>query len=117
MTAVDKTPALELELRAKIAGKAKPEGSLGRLEDLAVQIGLATQSLTPDLGSARLLIFAGDHGITDELVSAYPSSMTREIVKLVLAGGAGANICTSAIDAKFSWSILGCLHRLTHSRG
>lgn len=100
MTADDKTPILEQDLRAKIAGKAKPEGSLGRLEDLAVQIGLATQSLSPDLGGARLLIFAGDHGITDELVSAYPSSMTREIVKLVLAGHAGANICTSAIGAE-----------------
>jgi len=99
MTADDKPHGLEQELRAKIAGKAKPEGSLGRLEELAVQVGLATQSLSPNLGSARLLIFAGDHGITAELVSAYPSTMTREIVKLVLAGQAGANVCMAGIDA------------------
>ena len=96
----DKGLAFEQELRAKIAGKAKPVGSLGRLEELAVQIGLVTQSLSPDLGSARLLIFAGDHGLTAEDISAYPSSVTREIVKLVLAGQAGANICTSAIGVE-----------------
>lgn len=100
MTADDKPQSLEQDLRTKIAGKAKPEGSLGRLEDLAVQVGIAAQSLTPNLGAARLLIFAGDHGITAELVSAYPSAMTREIVKLVLAGKAGANICCDAIDGE-----------------
>lgn len=117
MTADDKLPVLEQDLRAKIAGKAKPEGSLGRLEDLAVQIGLATQSLSPDLGGARLLIFAGDHGITDELVSAYPSSMTREIVKLVLAGGAGANICISSIGAEIVVVDSGLLQPLDAQAG
>lgn len=98
MSADDKPTSLEAELRAKIAAKAKPEGSLGRLEDLAVKVGIATQSLAPDLGKAKLLIFAGDHGITAEEVSAYPSSMSREIVKLVLAGHAGANICTAGVQ-------------------
>ena len=93
----DPRVALTAQLKAKIAGKAKPHGALGRLEDLAVQIGLATGSLSPDLGSARLLIFTGDHGITAEGISAYPSAVTREIVKLVLAGKAGANICSAAI--------------------
>ncbi len=91
----DARTALQASLRTKIAGKAKPPGSLGRLEDLAVQIGVATRSLTPALGQARLLIFAGDHGLTAEGISAYPSQLTVEIVKLVLQGKAGANICAA----------------------
>jgi len=91
----DQRQALQSSLRTKIAGKAKPVGSLGRLEDLAVQIGLATRSLTPNLGKAQLLIFAGDHGLTAEGVSAYPSELSVEIAKLVLTGQAGANICAA----------------------
>lgn len=82
-------------LRSRLAGKAKPVGALGRLEDLAVQIGLATRALAPDLGTARLVVFAGDHGLTAEGVSAYPQAVTLEIAKLVLAGKAGANICAA----------------------
>lgn len=91
----DARTALQASLRAKLAAKAKPPGSLGRLEDLAVQIGVATKSLTPALGQARLVIFAGDHGLTAEGISAYPSELTSEIVKLVLQGKAGANICAA----------------------
>src|SRR6185312_6352959 len=88
--------ALADELRARIRGKAKPIGSLGRLEDLAVQIGMVTRSLRPDLGAAKVLVFAGDHGITAEGVTAYPSVVTREIAKLILAGSAGINVLARA---------------------
>ena len=83
---------LSSELRARLRGKAKPVGSLGRLEDIAVQIGMIKESLVPELGSARILVFAGDHGITKEGVTAYPSAVTREIAKLILAGTAGVNV-------------------------
>ncbi|MET0640238.1 MAG: nicotinate-nucleotide--dimethylbenzimidazole phosphoribosyltransferase, partial [Hyphomicrobium sp.] len=84
------------QLRARLRGKAKPIGSLGRLEDLAVQIGLISGSLNPDLGAARIMVFAGDHGITAEGVTAYPSVVTREIAKFVLAGTAGVNVLARA---------------------
>ena len=92
--------ALRAALVARVHGKAKPAGSLGRLEALAIQIGMVTGSLTPDLGSAKVVVFAGDHGLTAEGVTAYPSVVTREIAKLILAGGAGINICagTTATD-------------------
>jgi nicotinate-nucleotide--dimethylbenzimidazole phosphoribosyltransferase len=96
----EKRSPLESLLRRKIAGKAKPIGAMGRLEEVAVQIGLVTGQESPDLGFARVVIFAGDHGITAENISAYPSEVTREIVKLLLDGRAGANICTSAIGAE-----------------
>jgi nicotinate-nucleotide--dimethylbenzimidazole phosphoribosyltransferase len=84
------------KLRARLRGKAKPIGSLGRLEDLAVQIGLIAGSLNPDLGVAKILVFSGDHGITAEGVTAYPSVVTREIAKFVLAGTAGVNVLARA---------------------
>jgi nicotinate-nucleotide--dimethylbenzimidazole phosphoribosyltransferase len=83
----------------RLAAKAKPIGSLGRLEDLAVEVCLATGTTEPDLGTARLIVFAGDHGITAEGVSAYPSSVTREVVTLMLQGRAGANVCLTGIAA------------------
>lgn len=86
-------------LRAVIRGKAKPVGSLGRLEDLALQIGLVTRSTKPVLGVAKVLVFAGDHGITAEGVAAYPSDVTREIAKLVLAGTAGISALARAAGA------------------
>jgi nicotinate-nucleotide--dimethylbenzimidazole phosphoribosyltransferase len=84
------------KLKAHIRGKAKPIGSLGRLEELALQIGLIADSTKPNLGLARILVFAGDHGITAEGVTAYPSVVSREIAKLVLAGTAGINVLARA---------------------
>ena len=113
----DKQSALESELRVLIAGKAKPPGSLGRLEELAVQIGLACGSTAPDLGTARLLVFAGDHGLTAEGISAYPSSVTREIVKLVLEGRAGANISAAGIAVEVTVVDAGMIEPLPAQRG
>ena len=83
MNVIDKDTAarsaLEAELRARIRGKAKPVGSLGRIEDLALQVGMVSGSLRPDLGRAKILVFAADHGLTAEGVTAYPSAVTREI--------------------------------------
>jgi nicotinate-nucleotide--dimethylbenzimidazole phosphoribosyltransferase len=81
----------ETTLRAVLDGKAKPQGSLGRLEDLAVQLGLIRNSQTPSLANARLYVFAGDHGLTEDGVSAYPSAVTAAMVATFLAGTASAN--------------------------
>lgn len=88
--------ALRQQLMARIRGKAKPVGALGRIETLALQIGLASGTLVPDLKAAKVVVFTGDHGLTAEGVTAYPSSVTRDIAKLVLSGGAGINICARA---------------------
>lgn len=90
---------LREKLLARLRGKAKPVGAMGRLEDLAQQIGLAKESLAPDLGAARVLTFAGDHGLTAEGVTAYPSAVTQEIAKMVLAGTAGVSVCAKAAGA------------------
>lgn len=78
--------ALEPVLRALLDGKAKPPGSLGRIEDLAVRIGLVQNRPDPRIGRTDLYVFAGDHGLTQEGVSAYPSSVTAAMVGLFLSG-------------------------------
>ncbi len=78
--------ALEPALRALLDGKAKPPGSLGRLEDLAVRIGLIQNRLDPRIARTDLYVFAGDHGLTNEGVSAYPASVTAAMVGLFLTG-------------------------------
>lgn len=75
-------------LRAAVDGKAKPPGSLGRIEELAVQLGQIQGRLDPRIGRAAVLVFAGDHGLTEEGVSAYPSAVTAAMVQMFLAGRA-----------------------------
>lgn len=81
-------PALAAELRARLDAKAKPPGSLGRLEDLAVQLGVVQDRLDPSAEAAAVLLFAGDHGLTAEGVSSYPSAVTAAMVRLILDGRA-----------------------------
>lgn len=91
--------ALEPRLLAAIDAKAKPRGSLGRIEALGVHAGLVTQSMKPKLGRAAVAVFAGDHGLTAEAVTAYPSEVSALIAQMVLDGGAGASIAASAAGA------------------
>lgn len=96
VTAVDH--AQTGRLRALIDGKAKPLGALGRIEDLAVRLALIAGERSLD--KALLLVFAGDHGLTAEGVSAYPSSVTQAMVATFLAGKASANAFARAVGAE-----------------
>ena len=87
-------------LRAQIDGKAKPLGALGRVEALAVSLGLIAEGQPPAFDRALLLVFAGDHGLTAEGVSAYPSSVTQAMVATFLAGKASANAFARAVGAQ-----------------
>ncbi|MEM0948849.1 MAG: nicotinate-nucleotide--dimethylbenzimidazole phosphoribosyltransferase [Pseudomonadota bacterium] len=86
----------EAALRAAIDGKTKPPGSLGRIEELAAQIARVQCSLTPRMESCRHFVFAADHGIAVEGVSAYPQAVTRQMVANFAAGGAASNVFARA---------------------
>jgi nicotinate-nucleotide--dimethylbenzimidazole phosphoribosyltransferase len=90
----------EAAYRALIDGKAKPLGALGRIEDLAVRLALIAGRPNPSYERALLLVFAGDHGLTESGVSAYPSAVTTAMVATLLAGRASANAFAQAVGAE-----------------
>ena len=95
-------PDLAAQIRHAIDFKTKPLGSLGRIEDLAQQIALLQGTLTPRMERAQLTIFAGDHGIAAEGVSAFPQAVTAQMVLNFLGGGAAANVFarTTGVDLR-----------------
>jgi nicotinate-nucleotide--dimethylbenzimidazole phosphoribosyltransferase len=106
--------------RARLDTPTKPLGSLGRLEDLAAQlVAIRHEHLALPLNKA-VYVFASDHGITAEGVSAYPSAVTHQMVLTFLAGGAAVNVLVRlhgvalhvvdvGVDANFN-NIEGLLH-------
>jgi nicotinate-nucleotide--dimethylbenzimidazole phosphoribosyltransferase len=83
-------------LRARMDGLAKPPGALGRLEDLGVRIGLIQGRMDPRVERVRAYVFAGDHGLNAEGVSAYPSAVTAAMVATFLAGRGCVNALARA---------------------
>src|SRR5512145_1193613 len=83
---------LEPGIRARLDSLTKPPGSLGELEEIAVRYCLATGNLKPVPGKKIIFSFAGDHGVCDEVVSAFPQEVTPQMVKNMLSGGAAVNV-------------------------
>ncbi|HRO79856.1 MAG TPA: nicotinate-nucleotide--dimethylbenzimidazole phosphoribosyltransferase [Alicycliphilus denitrificans] len=84
--------ALAARLQARIDGKTKPLGALGRLEALALRLGLILGTETPELRAPQMLVCAADHGLAARGVSAYPSDVTWQMVENFLAGGAAVSV-------------------------
>ncbi len=78
----------------------KPIGSLGRLEEIAAQMVAIQQTMSPAIAAKSVYVFAADHGIVAEGVSAYPSEVTRQMVLNFLNGGAAINVIARKAGAK-----------------
>jgi nicotinate-nucleotide--dimethylbenzimidazole phosphoribosyltransferase len=89
-------PGLPARLQAHLDDLTKPQGSLGRLETLALRLGRIAGQLRPADPEAYLLTFAGDHGIARHGVSAFPADVTPQMVANIAAGGEASSVLCRA---------------------
>ncbi len=87
-------------IQAQLDNLTKPQGSLGRLEELAKKYCLITGKNKPVVRNKIIFTFAGDHGVTQEGVSAYPKEVTPQMVLNFIRGGAGVNVLARHVGAR-----------------
>lgn len=92
-------PAMQAA-RARQDQLTKPQGSLGRLEELSIQLAGITTRPVPTLAHKVVTVMAGDHGVVAEGVSAYPQEVTRQMVLNFLHGGAAINVLARHVGAQ-----------------
>ena len=85
--------------RKHLDNLTKPRGSLGRLEDFAAVVVAITEDLSPALNKKVVFTFAGDHGVTEEGVSAFPKEVTPQMVYNFIRGGAAINVIARHVGA------------------
>ena len=86
--------------RRRIATLTMPPGAMGRLLDLATDLAGITRSLAPPVGRRTVVVMAGDHGVVDEGVSAFPREVTVQMIRNFVAGGAGVNVLAAQAGAR-----------------
>ncbi len=102
--------ALAQRLQQRLDQKTKPTGALGRLERLALQIGLLQNRCDPALADPQLMVFAADHGLARQGVSAYPQAVTWQMVENMLAGGAAINVLARQMGLALTLVDAGVAH-------
>jgi nicotinate-nucleotide--dimethylbenzimidazole phosphoribosyltransferase len=112
-------PSQELfeKARERLDTMAIPRGSLGRLEECAQRIVAITGTMEPELTHKTIVVFAGDHGVVEEGVSAFPQNVTQEMVANFIRGGAGINVLARHVGAKVIVVDMGVAADLQPSEG
>jgi nicotinate-nucleotide--dimethylbenzimidazole phosphoribosyltransferase len=85
----------------------KPPGALGRLEDIAIRLAALQGTERPGADRVRITVFAGDHGVAAEGVSAFPQAVTAEMVRNFAHGGAAISVAARALGAELEVINLG----------
>lgn len=86
--------------KAKLDSLTKPAGSLGRLEEIAAKIVCIREEERPSCANKAVYVFAADHGVTEEGISAYPKAVTQQMVRNFLANGAAINVLARCAGAE-----------------
>lgn len=90
------------QAREHQAKLTKPAGSLGQLEQLAISLSAMQQTLQPSLEKAAIRVFAADHGVVEEGVSAFPQAVTAEMIRNFANGGAAVTVLADELEADFA---------------
>jgi nicotinate-nucleotide--dimethylbenzimidazole phosphoribosyltransferase len=99
-------------VQKRLDNLTKPQGSLGRLEELARHIAGITGKESPTLKHKVIFTLAADHGVTEEGVSAYPKEVTPQMVYNFLRGGAGINVLAKQVNARVIIVDMGVCEKL-----
>ena len=110
-------PGFDAAIKDRLDHLTKPLGSLGRLEDVAFWYARLHGSDRPPAPRGACVVFAGDHGVTAEGVSAYPSSVTREMVLNYLRGGRPSAFSPAPTDSPSPSSTWGWMGSCRGPRG
>jgi len=100
--------------QARLDSLTKPPGSLGKLEAVAVQAAGAMGEAIPDLSRKAVIVMAGDHGVCEEGVSAFPAEVTPQMVLNFLGGGAAVNVLARHAGADVVCVDIGVNADLSH---
>lgn len=109
--------SLDQETQKRLDNLTKPQGSLGRLEELAKQVVEITQKKNPPLNNKVIFTLAADHGVAKDAVSAYPQEVTAQMVYNFLQGGAGINVLARHIGAKVVVVDMGVASKIQGVKG
>jgi nicotinate-nucleotide--dimethylbenzimidazole phosphoribosyltransferase len=93
--------------RTRQSQLTKPPGALGELETLAITLAAWQGRVQPSVERVHISVFAADHGVTEEGVSAFPPSVTAEMIKNFVRGGAAISVLARALDATLEVINLG----------
>ncbi len=104
--------SLSIKTQKRLDNLTKPQGSLGRLEELAKQVVEITRKDNPELKDKVIFTFAADHGVTEEGISAYPKEVTAQMVYNFIRGGAGINVLARQAGVRVVVADLGVAEKV-----
>jgi len=104
------SPELSKKLQSAINNKTKPIGSLGRIEQLALQVGLIQNTEHPRVDKASAFVFGADHGVCDEGVNPFPQVVTEQMLANFASGGAAMSVFCATNNIKMNVINMGIIN-------
>lgn len=101
---------LKSKLQHKVDNKTKPPGSLGVIEDIAIQLGLIQNTDTPQVDKPQAFVFGADHGVCAEGVNPFPQVVTEQMLANFAAGGAAMNVFCNTNEIPLSIINMGIIN-------